>query len=84
MRKDGSWVEASIANKPFDSRQNYYIATNDYLAQGGDKMSFFSQPLERYDLHIKVRDALIEHLRQQHAGGLHIAAPALNRLEYVE
>ena len=84
MRKDGSWVEASIANKPFDSRQNYYIVTNDYLAQGGDKMSFFSQPLERYDLHIKVRDALIEHLRQQHAGGLHIVAPAINRLEYVE
>lgn len=84
IRKDGSWAEASIANKPFDSRQNYYIATNDYLAQGGDKMSFFNQPLERYDLRLKVRDVLIEHLRQQHAEGIHIVPPAINRLEYVE
>ncbi len=84
IRKDGSWAEATIANKPFDSRQNYYIATNDYLAQGGDKMSFFNQPLERYDLRVKVRDALIDHLRKEYAHGLHIQAPATNRLEYVE
>ena len=84
IRKDGSWAEASIANKPFDSRQNYYIATNDYLAQGGDKMSFFNQPLERYDLRVKVRDAIIDYLRLQQAEGVHITPPAINRLEYVE
>ncbi|MBU6323978.1 MAG: 5'-nucleotidase C-terminal domain-containing protein [Bacteroidetes bacterium] len=84
IRKDGTWAEATIANKPFDSRQNYYIATNDYLAQGGDKMSFFNQPLERYDLRVKVRDAIIDYLHLQHAEGVHITPPAINRLEYVE
>jgi len=84
IKKDGTWVEASIANRPFDSRQNYYIATNDYLAQGGDKMSFFNQPLERYDLHVKVRDAIIDYMRNLQAEELRIMAPAVNRLEYAE
>lgn len=41
------------------NRTAYRVATNDYMANGGDNYSILSQALERIDTGIKVRDALI-------------------------
>jgi 2',3'-cyclic-nucleotide 2'-phosphodiesterase (5'-nucleotidase family) len=49
-----------LNNKAFDSRQNYFVATSDYLANGGDDMSFFSDPVKTVKTGIKIRDSFIE------------------------
>ena len=53
-----------IQGKNFDPGKNYQVLTHDYLQHGGDNMSFFTQPLSLYVTEYKVRDALIDNLRQ--------------------
>ena len=52
-----------IQNKSFDNKKNYWDLTHDYLQHGGDNMSFFREPIELVSTDYKVRDALIDHLR---------------------
>jgi len=53
----------TVNGKPWDATRNYYVVTSDYLADGGDKMDFFSEPMERVTTGIKIRDAIIDHFR---------------------
>ncbi len=53
-----------IQGKKFDITKNYWVLTHDYLQHGGDNMSFFTDPLSLYVAEYKVRDALIENLKQ--------------------
>jgi len=53
-----------IQGKKFDENKNYWVLTHDYLQHGGDNMSFFTDPLSLYVAAYKVRDALIENLKQ--------------------
>lgn len=48
---------------PLDSLRTYTIAIPDYMANGGDNMTFL-KPLPRYDTGVMVRDLLIRHLRR--------------------
>ncbi|MBC5842717.1 5'-nucleotidase C-terminal domain-containing protein [Flavobacterium sp. F-380] len=41
----------------------YYVGTNDYLANGGDNMSFFSKGEHTYDLDYKLRNILIDYFK---------------------
>lgn len=41
---------------------NVHVITSDYLADGGDKMTFFADPVRRYDTGILIRDALLEYI----------------------
>ncbi|MFT7379432.1 MAG: 2',3'-cyclic-nucleotide 2'-phosphodiesterase (5'-nucleotidase family) [Bacteroidia bacterium] len=41
------------------NRTAYRVATNDYMANGGDNYSILTEALERIDTGIKIRDALI-------------------------
>ena len=45
-------------NQPF-----YHVATNDYMANGGDGYQFLSNATQRWDTHIKIRDGLIEYVK---------------------
>lgn len=51
--------EYVIGKNNAETYDSYFVVTSDYLAGGGDKMSFFNQPLNRWDTGILVRDALI-------------------------
>lgn len=62
--KDDKAVNIFIQSVAIDTTRNYTLATVDYLADGGDKMSFFKDPVQRTDLQQKVRDAIIEYLRK--------------------
>ena len=42
------------------------IITSDYLAQGGDNMNFFINPIKYEPTGIKLRDAIIEHCKTEH------------------
>jgi 2',3'-cyclic-nucleotide 2'-phosphodiesterase (5'-nucleotidase family) len=53
-----------IGGEPLDLEGIYRVATNDYLANGGDDQEIFLSAQEREDLPLLVRDALIEYLRE--------------------
>ena len=39
-----------INKKKFDKNKSYYVLTSNFLQEGGDKMTFFKDPLELYNL----------------------------------
>jgi len=47
-----------------DNGKYFYMATNDYLANGGDNYKILGYATERYDLGLKIRDALIYYVRE--------------------
>ena len=57
-------INIKINGKDFDSNATYYVATSDYLANGGDNMLFFKKGIQRYDLEYKLRAVLIDHFTQ--------------------
>lgn len=50
-----------IQGQPFDSTRTYNIVTSDYLANGGDKMEFFREPLQVTTIGVKIRDAILDY-----------------------
>ncbi|MCT4665915.1 MAG: 5'-nucleotidase C-terminal domain-containing protein [Flavobacteriales bacterium] len=61
--KDGT-SHISINGEEFDSHKEYWVATSDYLANGGDRMSFLSNPIERKNSEIKIRDLIIDYFKK--------------------
>jgi len=59
----GNDLKCTIDGEPLDTSRSYYVATSDYLADGGDKMDFFSGSEERIRTGVKIRDAIIDHFR---------------------
>lgn len=49
-----------IQGEPLDLNKTYYVATNDYLYNGGDNMTFFSES-KSFDLDYKLRNVLIDY-----------------------
>ncbi len=56
-------VNITIEGQPFDESKIYYILTNDYVANGGDKTEPMKNASAITSLHLMVRDALIKRLR---------------------
>lgn len=54
-------VSATIAEKEIDPAATYFVATSDYLQQGGDNMNFFKDPVALYRIDYKIRNALIDY-----------------------
>ena len=59
MNKEGNILTNSWPVN-FENNEKIKVITSDYLANGGDKMSFF-QNKEQYKLGLKLRDAIIDH-----------------------
>ncbi len=57
-------IEASINGEKINTERIYYVATNDYLYNNGDNMRFFRPNDGYFDLNYKVRNALIDYLKQ--------------------
>ena len=53
--------EVLIQNKLIDPLKTYYLATNDYLLNGGDNMFFLSNNTRVYRLGYSLRDAFIDY-----------------------
>lgn len=60
LDKDFKIIEAKIKGNKIDNNKTYYVATNDYLYNGGDNMNFFKTNDSLYVLNYKVRNALID------------------------
>lgn len=60
---NGQLSKALINGKAVNPDQDYYIATSDYLALGGDNMKFFSKG-ELISTGIKLRDLFINYFKK--------------------
>lgn len=58
-------VKATINGEPVEDEKIYYVATNDYLYQGGDNMLFFSRARDVTGLDYKIRNLLIDYFRKK-------------------
>ena len=53
-----------IQGKLLENDVIYYVITSDYLSNGGDKMDFFKKGKASYDLNYKLRNILIDYLKE--------------------
>ncbi|MFY7667044.1 5'-nucleotidase C-terminal domain-containing protein [Flavobacterium sp.] len=60
----GQAIDIKIQGKPLDNSKTYIVLTSDYLANGGDKMTFFQKSKKRLDLQLKLRDAIIQSFKK--------------------
>jgi 2',3'-cyclic-nucleotide 2'-phosphodiesterase (5'-nucleotidase family) len=82
--RDNKAFDVTIAGEPFDSSKTYNLLTYDYLADGGDELSFLKQPIERRDIGIKVRDAILENINDLTSQGKKITAQLDGRIVIVK
>ena len=64
ITKDNTVKNILIQGKPLDNNKIYYVATNDYLANGGDSMNFFLKNTQEFDLNYKLRNVLIDYFKE--------------------
>lgn len=54
----------SVNGKTLDDSKSYYVATSDYLSNGGDNMIFFKKALKSYDMNYKLRNLIIDYFKK--------------------
>jgi 2',3'-cyclic-nucleotide 2'-phosphodiesterase (5'-nucleotidase family) len=54
----------SVKGKPLDDSKTYYVATSDYLSNGGDNMVFFKKAIKSYDMNYKLRNLMIDYFKK--------------------
>ena len=62
--KDNVAKNILVQGKHVDKNTIYYVATNDYLSNGGDNMNFFKKGVQKYDLDYKLRNVLIDYFKE--------------------
>jgi 2',3'-cyclic-nucleotide 2'-phosphodiesterase (5'-nucleotidase family) len=59
-------IQEVLLNKQvLDTNQSYFILTNDYVANGGDKTEPMKKATSKKELNIKIRDLLISSLQER-------------------
>ncbi len=64
MDQDYKVSSAKINGEDFDEDKTYFVATSDYLQQGGDNMNFFKDPIQLYKVDYKLRNAIIDYFKK--------------------
>ena len=62
--KDNLAKNILVQGKAVEKDAIYYVATNDYLSNGGDNMNFFKKGTQKYDLNYKLRNILIDYFKE--------------------
>jgi 2',3'-cyclic-nucleotide 2'-phosphodiesterase (5'-nucleotidase family) len=62
-------VNVTIGGKPLSDDGRYWLATSDYVADGGDSYSMLQNHQQRINTDEKVRDVIIQHLRKTQSQG---------------
>lgn len=65
LDKNDAVSSATVNGEPIDSNKIYYVATNDYLYDGGDGMTFFHPNEGLYSLDYKIRNILIDNFKKK-------------------
>ena len=63
INKNNEAKNILIQGKALENDTLYYVGTNDYLANGGDNMTFFSKGEQTFDLNYKLRNILIDYFK---------------------
>jgi 2',3'-cyclic-nucleotide 2'-phosphodiesterase (5'-nucleotidase family) len=53
-----------VNGKPLDNEKTYYVVTSDYLANGGDNMTFLKKGINTYTIDYKLRNVLIDYFKE--------------------
>ncbi|MBF9238257.1 5'-nucleotidase C-terminal domain-containing protein [Hymenobacter sp. BT683] len=79
---DGLPKDIRIGNQPFDPNQNrtWPIAISDYLASGGDNMTFF-KAIEPRHTNVLLRNAIADHVRSLTKAGQPVTAKVEGRVK---
>jgi len=56
---------ATINGKAIDESKSYFIATSDYLYNGGDRMTFFKPNEHLHKINYKIRNVLIDYFTKK-------------------
>ncbi|MEM6517546.1 MAG: 5'-nucleotidase [Bacteroidota bacterium] len=64
LDSNGDLNSAKINNQEIDYSKSYYVATNDYLYNGGDRMTFFKPNDSLYVMDYKIRNVLIDYFTE--------------------
>ena len=71
-----------INEKKYREKKEFKILTSDYLAKGGDNMSFFNNPIKYEKVGIKLRDAIIQYCKEQHQQDKQLKGVIDNRIVF--
>jgi len=64
LNNDYSVNEVKINGVSIENEKKYYVATTDYLLEGGDKMYFLAETTKTTDINYKMRDVLIDYFKK--------------------
>lgn len=61
LDKNDSLKAVNIQGKPFDENKIYYVATSNYLVNGGDNMTFFNDEISITETDYLIRNIMIDY-----------------------
>jgi 2',3'-cyclic-nucleotide 2'-phosphodiesterase (5'-nucleotidase family) len=61
LGRDNNYQKILVGGQAVDPSKTYYVATNDYLYNGGDRMYFLKKSDTLYDLNYKIRNVLLDY-----------------------
>ena len=64
LNNDYSVNEVKINGVDIENEKKYYVATTDYLLEGGDKMYFLAETTKTTYINYKMRDILIDYFKK--------------------
>lgn len=82
--RNGTLGYVLIQGKEFDRNKNYKVVTSDYLAEGGDRMRFFLEPLNTEMVGMRIRDAIILYMERETASGNKLFSELDGRIYFME
>ncbi len=59
---NGEASHVMIGTETYDPEKTYRVVTSDYLAGGGDEMTFFAGAVSTEKLDVKLRDAILDYI----------------------
>lgn len=80
--KDKTATEIKIGGKPLVLGNFYWIATSEFVAEGGDDFIIFKEKLDIKQSGIKIRDAIISYLEERQQKGELISVIPDGRIYY--
>lgn len=67
---NGKAKQVAVAGKPLQPEKQYWLVTNDYVANGGDELDVLRQRLDLMMTGIKIRDVIIRNFEKRQKAGL--------------
>lgn len=79
---DGKAKNVKVSGTSLKNDGQYWLATNDYVASGGDDMEIFTKRLELINSGEKIRDVIIAYMEKQQEKGKKLTANEDGRIRY--